>query len=145
MTQLLQQHWGVAGGQEEEPVAWQRTETHDVHWPAWTSRRPSTWQEHVAKILSDQEVHGWISRLCFQKMAALEGHATFPFTRCIRQGSVALAQHGKADLVECRARIEENKWTSTLRHAQEEIIKSAALCGRTSIGSCLTRRRTWSR
>ena len=42
MTQLLQQHWGVAGGQEEKPVARQRNETHDVHWPAWTSRRPST-------------------------------------------------------------------------------------------------------
>ena len=100
MTQLLQQHWGVAGGHEEEPVAWQRKETHEVHWPAWTSRRLSTWQEHVAKILSDQEVHGWITGFV-SRNGSLEGHATFPFTRCIRQGSVALAQHGKAGLVEC--------------------------------------------
>ena len=38
-------------------------------------------------------------RLCLLRdMGALEGHATFPFPRCIRQGSVPLARCGNVDL-----------------------------------------------
>ena len=49
------------------------------------------------KIWAIKKFTGGSQRL-FPEMAALEGHATFPFMRCIRQGSVALAQHGNADL-----------------------------------------------
>ena len=42
-------------------MAWQRNETHEVHWPAWTSRLPSTWHDQSILRLCDQEVHGWIT------------------------------------------------------------------------------------
>ena len=50
--------------------------------------------KYIAKIMGDQEVHGWIAAALF-RVAGLEGQATLenvestlPFTRCIRQGSV---------------------------------------------------------
>ena len=52
--------------------------------------------KHIAKIMGDQNVHGWIvAALLREKAAGLEGQTTsenvectFPFARCIRQGSV---------------------------------------------------------
>ena len=51
--------------------------------------------KHIVKIMGDQDVHGWIRAAFLREMASLERLATFeaventfPFTRCIRQGSV---------------------------------------------------------
>ena len=81
-----------------------------------------------AKNMGDHEVQRWITAALLRKMAGLEGHATFfenvestfPFARRIRQRSVEAPR------------------------PKEEITKSAVSCGRTSIGSCVTQRRTWS-
>ena len=51
--------------------------------------------KHIAKIMGDQNVHGWIVAALLREKAGLEGQTTFenvectfPFARCIRQGSV---------------------------------------------------------
>ena len=76
--------------------------------------------KHIAKIMGDQDVHGWITAALLREMAGLEGLATFeavastfPFTRCIRQGSVEAPRlwlkNGNAHLVKCGARMDEEK------------------------------------
>ena len=48
--------------------------------------------KYIAKIIGDQEVHGWIAAALLRAMTGLEGQATIenvesslPFTRCIGQ------------------------------------------------------------
>ena len=65
--------------------------------------------EHIAKIMDDHDVHGWIIAALLREMAGLEGLAMFEcveskfsFARCIRQGSVeapqVMAEDGHADV-----------------------------------------------
>ena len=51
--------------------------------------------KHIAKIMEDHDVHGWIVAAFLRDMAGLEGQATFEsvesaflFARCVRYGSV---------------------------------------------------------
>ena len=67
------------------------------------------------KLMEDQVVHRWITAAFLREKACLEGQATLEnvestssFARC--SGSPqTLAQHGHADLGECRARMDEEK------------------------------------
>ena len=69
---------------------------------------------HIANILGDQDVHGWITVALRREMAGSEGQATFenvdstfPFHKMHpsrkRRSSSALAHNGHADPGECRA------------------------------------------
>ena len=51
--------------------------------------------KYIALVLEDQNMHGWLIAALLHEMAGLEGEANFesveskfPFTKCIRQGSV---------------------------------------------------------
>ena len=96
MTQLLQKYWewsedrrnNVWHGSLKRPTMYE--DSMDIK-AAFDVARP----EHTAKHTGDQNVHGWIAAASLREMARLEGRATFenvesyfPFTRCIRQGSV---------------------------------------------------------
>ena len=47
-------------------------------WPAWTSRRPSTWQDqkYKLKVMGDQDVRGWVTAAFLRQAGSLEGQAT---------------------------------------------------------------------
>ena len=72
MTRLLQKHLGVAGGQEEEHVARQRKETHDVLGPHGhqdglrRSKMQSTWR----KLWVIQTFTDGLQRLCYVQWQA---------------------------------------------------------------------------
>ena len=39
--------------------------------------------KHIAKIMGDQDVHGWITAALLREMAGLEGQATFEYVDSI--------------------------------------------------------------
>ena len=112
--------------------------------------------KHVAKIMGDQDVHGWITAAVLRARAGLEGQATFgnldstfPFTRCIRQGSVEAPRLWLNMALQILVVVElewmRKKMGLRIDRQQGGIMHFAALCERAIVGSYLTQRRTWSR
>ena len=127
-------------------------------WLAWTSRRPSTWQDQsvlrnlwAIKLFTDglqrpycEKWQAWQDRQHFEHVennsllrdASVRGalrHLGFG-SKLQRRSCGMLSQNGR-----------EKRWESTLTHANEENIKPAVLFGWALIGGSLTQRRSWSR
>ena len=96
MTQLLQKHWEWQ--ENRRPMMRHRSVIRPTMYlasmdikMAFDVARP----KHIARIVEDHDVHGWIIAAFLREMAGLEGQATFEcveskfsLARCTRQGSV---------------------------------------------------------
>ena len=150
MTQVLQKHWewqedrrkNMWRGSVKRPTMY--LASMDIE-TAFDVARPNP----IATIVGDQDVHGWITAVFLHGMAGGLGRPYFPVLQDASvKGVLRLLGCGKMAmqiLGNVEPELKKIKLGSTLTHAEAEIIKSAAFCGWTIIGFCLTRRRTWSR
>ena len=93
--------------------------------------------KHIANIMDSRNIHGWIVAALLRKMAHVEGKAdfegvecSFPFTRCIRQGSVEVLRLWLKMATQILWNVEyggRGRWWSTLRQLNEDSIKCAFL------------------
>ena len=121
MTQPLLKHWewqedrvkNVWHDNEKKPTMY--LANMDIK-TAFDMARP----KHIAKLVVDQDFHGWLTAALFREMADLKDHI---------ENVTVLFQNGRG-----------KRWDFTLRHATEDII-SAVL----SWGFYLTEKRTRSR
>ena len=107
MTQLHQKHWkwpedrktNVWHGSEKRPTMY--VASMDIN-TAFVVARP----KHIAKMMGDQDVHGWITTALLREMTGMDGQTTFEiveskfqFTRCIRQEKVEATRFWQANSV----------------------------------------------
>ena len=73
MTQLLQRDWEWQQDKRKNQLHGS-AERPRCTWTTWTSRRPSdvARRKHIAKIMGDQEVHGWIAAALLREVAGLK-------------------------------------------------------------------------
>ena len=96
MTQLLQKHWEWQ--EDTRKNRWHGSEKRPTMYftsmdskTAFDAARP----KHIAKVMGDPEVHGWMTAALSREMTGLGDQTTFEnvvstfrFSRCLRQGGV---------------------------------------------------------
>ena len=117
---------GTLGWQEDEFVARQRKETHDVR---GRYRRPST-QQDQSTLRTFWKVETFMGglHLRFYVFGKVTRSSKFvqQFTRCILQESVE-AQNGSADLVECWEVVDEEKVRNYYGHMSRWVASNLQL------------------
>ena len=105
--------------------------------------------KHFSQNMVDQEVHGWVTAALLREMVGLEGQASFAHVHSSVRRALKLSSCGSELQCRscglCRKNERGKRCEFILAHVMVNITRSAVLRGRTTTGSCLTHRRTWSR